>query len=284
MTHAKNNSKQKQYYLNPIIVGVILIILITSYFLWQTFDEKQKIKKLEEKLTEEKKEAGKINIETASAEEVYQWIGNKNIQLVDIRSSSDYQIRHIESSTNLPLNNLTENLAKIDKSKKIVIIDKEDSKEGQILVEHLKKEGLESKYLNGGILNYARQNYPLINAGDPKNITDQMKISLITSKQVKEKMLEGKVFSFIDTRPSVVFSINNINGSKNIPLEIIENSKNILPSRTILLYDADPTRSFQAGAKLYDMGISNIFSCSDSYLILKKVLFTEDKPNAELNE
>jgi rhodanese-related sulfurtransferase len=284
MTHIKNNTPRKQSFINPIVIGVILITLITGYFLWQTFDKKQKIKNLEKKLTEEKKEAGKINVETASAEEVYQWIGNKTIQLVDIRNSSEYKIKHIESSVNLPLSNLTESLAKIDKLKKVVIIDKEESKEGQILTEHLKNEGLDSKYLDGGILNFARQNYPLISTGNPKDITDQMKVSLITSEQIKEEMLQGKIFSFIDTRPNVIFTLNNIDGSKNIPLEMIEQSKDILPSRAILLYDADPTRSFQAGVKLYDMGISNVYSCGDNYTMLKKVLFTEDNPNQKLNE
>lgn len=279
------DDKQKKVF-NPIGIGIILITIIVSYFLWQTFDEEHKIKKLEERLIEEKKEAGKINVEVASAAEVYQWIGNKNIQLVDIRNSSEYKIKHIESSTNLPLDNLTESLAKIDKSKKIVIIDKEDSKEGKILTEHLGNEGLESKYLDGGILSYARQNYPLVTTGNPKDITDQMKVSLITAEQVKEKMLKGKVLAFIDTRPNGIFNLNDIDGSKNIPLETLEDSKDILPSRTILLYDDDPTRSFQAGVKLYEMGISNIYSCSDSYSVLKEILFTNatEKENSNNNQ
>ncbi|HIE15865.1 MAG TPA: rhodanese-like domain-containing protein [Bacteroidales bacterium] len=110
-----------------------------------------------------------------------------------------------------------------------------------------------------------------------------MKVSLITAEQIKEKMLKGKIFAFIDTRPSGIFKLSDIAGSKNIPLETIETSKNILPSRTILLYDADPTRSFQAGVKLYDMGISNIYSCSDNYTTLKKVLLTNNTEKESTN-
>jgi rhodanese-related sulfurtransferase len=281
MTINSKKNSPKQFYFNPIFIGIILITIITSYFLWQTFTEEQKLKDLEKKLMEEKKAAGKIDVELASAEEIYQWIGNKNIQLVDIRPSSEYSIKHIESSINLPLNELTKSLAKIDKNKKIIIIDKEDSKEGKIISEHLKSEGLVSKYLKGGILNYARQNYPLITNGNPKNITDQMKVSLITAEQIKEKMLSGKIFSFIDTRQTSIFKINNIDGSQNIPLEKIEQAKKYLPPRTILLYDDDPMRSFQAGVKLYDMGISNVYVCSDNYTLFKKILFTEKLPGKE---
>jgi rhodanese-related sulfurtransferase len=273
-----NTTPQKNFF-NPVIIGIILITMITGYFLWQTFNEKQKLQRLEKKLTEEKIAAGKIDVETVSAEEVYQWIGNTNIQLIDIRNLADYEIKHIESSISLPLDNIIKDLARIDKTKKIVIIDKENSPKGQILTEHLTREGLDSKYLDGGILNYARQNYPLVTTGNPSNITDQMKVSLITAEQVKGKMLKGKVFAFVDTRHSGAFSADSIAGSKNIPLENLENLKKTLPSRTILLYDSDPTRSFQAGVKLYDIGISNVYNCSDTYTVLKKTLLIEDKPN-----
>ncbi len=262
---------------NPVIIGIVLITLITAYFLWQTFNEKQKLQRLEKKLIEEKRESGKINVEIVSVEEVYQWIGNKNVQLIDIRNSAEYEIKHIESSINLPLDNIIKDLTKIDKTKKIVIIDKENSSKGQILTEHLTKEGLDSKYLDGGILNYARQNYPLVTTGNPSDITDQMKVTLITASEVREKMIKGKVLAFIDTRNSGAFNADSIAGSKNIPLENLENLKKSLPSRTILLYDSDPTRSFQAGVRLYDIGISNVYSCSDNYTILKRILLTEDK-------
>lgn len=275
----ENTNTHKKVYFNPIVIGVVLIALILSYFLWQTFDEKRQLKNLDKKMTEERIAAGEINVETVSAEEVYQWIGNKHIQLIDIRSSSDYKIKHIESSINIPLETLTKSLANIDTTKKNIIIDKENSREGQILTEHLQNQGLIARYLDGGILRYARQNYPLVNTGNPKNITDQMKVSLITADQIRDMLVEGRIFSFVDTRHGGVFNADHINGSKNIPLEMIEGSKNALPSRTILLYDADPTRSFQAGVKLYDMGISNVYSCSDNYTILKKVLFTRDKSN-----
>jgi rhodanese-related sulfurtransferase len=279
MPNNKSIANPKKTFFSPIVIGIILIILIIGYFFWQTFDEKQKMSNLEKRLLEEKKEAGKINVVTASAEEVYQWINNTNIQLIDIRTSSEYEIKHIESSINLPLDTIIESLPKIDTTKKILIIDKENSKKGQILTEHLANEGLISKYLDGGILNYARQNYPLISAGDPTDITDQMKVSLITAEQVKKEMLQGEIFSFIDTRASQMFEIDYIQGSKNIPLENLEKLKKSIPSRTILLYDSDPIRSFQAGVKLYDMGISNVYSCSDNYTILKNILLITDKAN-----
>lgn len=281
----QNKKKQaRQLHFNPIAFGVILIVVITGYFLWQTFNDTNKIKLLEKKLEKEKEEAGKININTVSAEEVYQWIGNKNIELIDIRNPDEYKIKHIESSINLPLNDLIKSLKKIDSSKKIIIIAKENDKKGQILTEHLSNENVETRYLEGGILEYARQNYPLIATGDPTNVTDQIKAPLITAEQVRKEMLQGKVFSFIDVRPTGAFQLNNITGSKNISLKDIENSKNLLPSRTILLYDADPTRSFRAGVKLYDMGISNFYSCSDTFGVLKNILLTENNTKQKLDE
>ena len=273
-----NNNYQKKF-LNPVTLGIILIIAITGYFIWKTLNKKYQSKKLATQLLEQKKDAGKINFNTASVEEVYQWIDNNNVQLVDIRNTSDYKIKHIESSVNLPLETLMKSLKDIDKSKKIVIIDKENSDKGELLTEHLMNEGLDAKYLAGGILSYAQHNYPLITAGNPTDITNQMKVSSITAEEIKKKLLKGKIFSFIDTRRNEIFLIDHIKGSKNIPLEKIEKSKNELPSHTLLLYDADPTRSFQAGVKLYDMGISDVYTCSDNYTLLKKILFTSNNNN-----
>ena len=117
--HIKDNDFLKKKLFHPVIIGFILIALISSYFLWKTINEEHKNKSLEQRLADEKKEAGKVNVDLASAEEVYQWIGNKNVQLIDIRNSTDYSIKHIESSINLPLSDLTKSLAKIDKTKRI---------------------------------------------------------------------------------------------------------------------------------------------------------------------
>ncbi len=268
----KSKSPNAQFF-KPLLLGIVLIILITGYFLTKTWHTKNHLAELEKTLQNKSQQDKNIEVETVTPENVYQWIGKPDVQLVDIRSSKEYQIKHIESSVNIPLDSLRKNINKFDKNKQIVIIDREDTKEGKILVDHFKKEGLNIKYLGGGILKYAQENYPLITNGDPSIKTNLLKVKPITAEEVKKNLLSGKVFSFIDTRPSLSYNLDKIDGSINIPLEKIEISKNSLPAHILLLYDSLPERSFKAGVKLYDMGISNFYVCTDSYEQLKQTLF-----------
>ncbi len=270
---SENNPQNVQYYFKPLLIGFILIVIITGYFLARTWQTKNHLNELERKLKNDDQQNKNIDVETVTPENVYQWIGKQNVELVDIRNNKEYRIKHIESSINIPLDNLAKNINKFDKNKQIIIIDKENTTKGKIVVDHFKKEGLNIKYLEGGILKYAQENYPLITNGDPSVKTNLLKVKPITAEEVKSDLLAGKVFSFIDTRPPSSYNLDKIDGSINIPLEKIETLKDSLPAHILLLYDTSPERSFKAGVKLYDMGISNFYICTDTYEQLKRTLF-----------
>ncbi len=271
----KNSQRYRFTRPNPAIVGLFLIILITGYFLTKTFLVKKKIENLDKRLIEKRESDKNLDIKTVSPEQVFQWINKPNIQLIDIRNENEFNKKHIESSINIPLNKLKDNLDKFKKDKHLVIIDKKDSMEGKILVDHFSKEGLNIEYLKGGILKYAQENYSLINEGNINNPADLVKVKTFSAQKIKEELLRGKIFSFVDTRPEYLYNLDKIKGSFNFPLEKIENIKNKLPTHTLLLYDADPVRSWQAGVKLYDMGISNFYVSTDSYKQLKNILFAK---------
>ena len=276
MNRLKTHSKTS-FYFNPIFIGLFLIITISGYFLFKTFSAENKLQQLEKKLALEKAKNKEIDIETVSPEQVYQWLRKPTIQLIDIRSAKEYSIKHIESSINIPLDQLRENLTKFSPDKKIVIIDRENSAKGKILVDHFKKQNLNILYLEGGILKYAQENYPLITSGDLNNPVNQIKVTTLSAQEIKDKLLKGKIFSFVDTRPEYLYLTDKIDGSFNIPLEKIESRKDTLPVHTILLFDIDTLRSWKAGVKLYDMGITNFYVCSDPYNTLKSILFSKDK-------
>lgn len=55
-------------------------------------------------------------------EEVDSLINDKNVMLVDVRNKEEYELGHIPSSINIPLDELRDNLSKLDKNKEIVLI------------------------------------------------------------------------------------------------------------------------------------------------------------------
>ncbi len=55
-------------------------------------------------------------------EQVKQFIGDDDYQLVDVREPYEYSEGHVKGARNLPLGNLTNTVVTLDKSKKVVII------------------------------------------------------------------------------------------------------------------------------------------------------------------
>ncbi len=285
MSPKKLIPKTKKILIHPIFIGLLAIIFILSYFLYRTISIKKKKEALQTKLTESHQGRNEIKVPLASPREVFRWINHPHVQLIDIRRSKEYQKKHIESSINLPLEEISKNINKLHPDKLIIIIDKQNTEKGKILVKHFAEQGLNIKYLDGGILKYAQENYPLISEPQTDKISDRLKVSFLKPQEIKTKMLQQrKVFSFVDTRPKEAFQKDHIAGSLNFPLEKIEKVKNHLPAHTILLYDSEPWRSFQAGVKLYDMGIFDVYVCSESYQKLKDTLFKQNSDKTDSDE
>jgi rhodanese-related sulfurtransferase len=162
---------------------------------------------------------------------------------------------------------------------RIIIIDREDSPYGRVLTDHLKKEGLSAKYLEGGIVNYSNNDYPLINTGNPTQPTDLMKVTSINTDQLLEMVFDGTRIVLVDTRPAEAFATGNIRGSINIPLEEVEQRKNDFPTKTIVLYDENTMRSFRAAVRLYDLGFFEVYNCLDDYQTLNRRLIEELEKN-----
>jgi len=271
----KNILKNLSLFKNPLWLGLFLILAVVGYFLLKSIHTKHELERLERQLIEKKKNAEQFDIKMVSPLDVFKAINNDSYQLIDLRSSAEFQAKHIESSINIPISTINERVADIKKDKKIIIIDNDNSKKGKILVDHFQKQGLDIYYLEGGILKFAQENYPLITDGNIHNTADKIKANFISAKKVKEEMMKGKIFSFVDTRPVALYQKDHIKGSFSMPLETLEKNKGGMPTHTILLYDSDTTRSFKAGVKLFDMGISNFRTCSDDFQTLKKILLGE---------
>lgn len=269
---------------NLFVFVLISIFLILLFFGGKAYWKQKKNIDLAEKIQAEKEKETEIPVEYASPEEVFKSIKNNKVQLLDIRENQEFELKHIETSDNLPISKLKNKESELDlikKDKLIIIIDSQEQLEGKILADHLKNQGLRVKYLKGGIINYIRENYPLVNYGNPTQTEDLLKVKSYAAQEVKDNLLKGNLFAFVDTRPPTDFKKDNISGSINIPLEEIEKRKSSLPTGKIMLYDEDPLRSFRAASKLFDMGILSVYNCTDNYTTLKETLFKETPPAPE---
>lgn len=256
----------------PLAIAVILIIAISVFFYLKNLDRQKQILKKEQVANEQEKRDENLQVPTISSEETAKAIRNEKFQLVDMREKDEFVLKHIESSINIPLSELESKIQLLSKEKTIIFIDREESRNGKILVEHLDKEGLDIKYLEGGIIRYAHEGFNLVSVGNPLIQEDLLKVSSFSAKELIDKLMNGESLKFIDTRTEVDFAIEHLNGSINIPLEDIEKKKDSLPIRTFVVFDKDPIRSFQAAVRLYEMDVIGVYNCTDDYATFKNII------------
>lgn len=264
--------KRPSLNLRPLFISILLIVLIFG----SAFMKKTKVKEAKEAekqaFLEQEQQILQVETETISPAETERAIRNKKFQIIDIRNENEFQAKHIESSVNIPITNLEEKINSISTKKIIIIIDREDSPAGKILNEHLRNEGLNARYLKGGILSYAKEGRPFVNLGSPMLNNDLLKVTSYSIKELLQQVEEGARFKIVDTRSKLEFSNGHIADSINIPLEDLENQKDKLPIRLFIIVDKDPIRSFQAAVRIYDMDIINAMNCTGTYQGLKNAL------------
>lgn len=274
--------KKQTFSIWPALIAILLIITISGIFYLKKIsrDKEGLEKKLEEKLQQEKDE--NLQVPLISPAEVSKNTRSENFQLIDIREADEFVLKHIEASINIPLSALEEKMHLLSKTKTVIIIDRENSSKGKVFTEHLINEGLTANYLDGGILNYAKNGYNLVTLGNPLIQSDLLKVTSYTAKEVVDQLINGARMKIVDTRSNVEFAFDHIEGSINVPLEDLEKNKNKLPIRTFLVLDKDPIRSFQAAVRLYDMNIIGVYNCKDSYRDMKEAIENAGK-NEKLN-
>ncbi len=261
-----------------IILALFLITILSLFFILKNryISEEHKLKKA---LTDQSIKEDDLKVEYAGAEEIFQAINNTKIKLIDIREKTEFDSKHIESSINIPLSQVSQRLNSFNDSKKIIIIDRKESLLGKILVDYLTKKNISVKYLKNGILGYVNAGYSLVDYGSPASTENLLKVKSLSKEELKNKLFSGNIITFIDVRPSVDFLKEHLPGSINIPLEKIETEKASLPVTQLILYDDDPIRSFRATVKLYDMGFWNSYNSLLNYDALKELLMELNKKN-----
>jgi sulfur-carrier protein adenylyltransferase/sulfurtransferase len=97
------------------------------------------------------------SIKEITPKELKQWIGEEDIQVIDVREPYEYEMMNIGAQL-IPLNSLEENVHQIDKVKKVVVHCKSGTRSAQAIRELQQKFGFDNLYnLKGGIIAYLEQ-------------------------------------------------------------------------------------------------------------------------------
>jgi len=203
----------------------------------------------------------------------------EEITIIDIRDPESFKYEHILDSQNVPLADLEILLPSLEKDTAYLLVDDLGltSEETQFLQIFSEIGFTRVAYLEGGLFDWKNQSGPTVTLGDPRSFTDQAKVTLITSDELKNALINEPRSYILDLRERKEFDKAHIKNAVNINFEDMEEKRDEIPfGKKIILYDNNGILAFQGAVKLFDMGIFNVYALSDGLLSWKEKGFTTE--------
>lgn len=262
------SKEQSRSNYNAMVIGFFLIIFVAATFFLRSFFFSGKDKNQPESDSETQNQA-LLEYKSITTEDLLKKINSKEkITIIDIRDSESFKYEHILDSKNISASDLELILLSFDKNETYFIVDDLGltPKETQ-LMQIFAENGFERvAYLEGGLFDWKNQLGPTVSFGDPTSFTDQSKVTYIKSDELKNELLDEATIYILDLRIKSEFDKAHIKNAVNINLEDIESRRHEIPfGKKIILYDNDGMLAFQGAAKLFDMGIFNVYALSDGF-------------------
>ncbi len=247
-----------------LIVGFGLIILIAVFTIFKPFSNTAN----NQQNNSSQLQSDSSSAKQISSEDLFKKIQAKEpVNIIDVRSSDEFQKEHILDSQNIPADNFLANLEGLDKNKNYVIVDDGNENISAILATNLaQKEFKNVYYLTGGFLSWKNKLSPTISAGDPNSFTDQSKVNYLASDQLKEMTQTENNLYIIDVRKSDAYAQGHLKSAVNIFLDDLEKRRREIPlGKKIIIYDTDGLWAFQGAVRLFDMNVLNVYALSDGF-------------------
>jgi len=260
----KNN---KQTLIAGIITLVLLFLIISIFFFKKnkTNFEAPTLDKINQEVEEKD-----FDLTLIKPKQVFEAIRKDEFLIIDTREKGEFEETHIESSKNIPIDKLS--TTSLPKDKTLIIIEREETLNGQEIASKLKESGYQLNYLEGGLFNYLTSGFTLVSSGDSTSIEDAAKSTSLDLETLGKRLLDGERFIYLDIRKKTDFEKNYFEKSINIPLEELEKRKSEIPSGKILIIDENPIRSFKASVRLTDMNILTNYYLTNPYSELKSAV------------
>lgn len=254
----KQNHNLNNY--KAVGIGFLMIAAVALLtFLRPSFYE-------ENKNASEDRSENPDNYKSVSAKDLLSKMNDEETVIIDLRDADSFKAEHIAGSANLNGGVLASAISRMDKNKEYFLVDNVGITPSEIqAMDVFSQNGFKNvAYLEAGISGWKNNFNPLISAGDPYSFSDQAKVIYIKSEELKKLMQRGDKLYIIDVRKPDSFSNGHIKDAVNIFLDDLESRKNDIPlGRKIILYDNDGLWAFQGAVRLFDMGITNVFTLSD---------------------
>lgn len=257
-----------------IAVGFVLILVVSGLFFVKSFffsKDSSGNSKPQENISSgiDLSKIGKVNPDDLRNK----LINDRSMIVIDIRNADEYQAEHIIDSKNIPLDSLPSFMSSMDSSKSYIIVDASGDigalKTVAALASKINAKNI--SYLDGGFSLWKSNMNPTISDGNPSSFSDQAKVSYVKVDELKAAMDKGANMIIIDVRTSQEYKTEHLKGAINIFVDDLEAKRRQLPlGKRIVVYDNDSLIAFKAAARLYDLGVFNVFSLAEGLNVWKQ--------------
>jgi rhodanese-related sulfurtransferase len=264
--------KTKQKISPDLMAGILtlisIILVVVIFFIGKN---KNSEPKSELEITDQEVAEANFDVTFIEPQKVFNSIRKEDFLILDTRSNLQFQESHIESSTNIPFEEL-ENDQNLPQDKNIIFVEANETIAGKELASKLKNLGYQLNYLQGGLEGYLNAGFNLVSSGNIVSLQDRAKTNPIDLKSLGEKLQNGERFVYLDVRKTESYTQDHFEKSVNIPLENLEKNKKEIPTGKILIIDEDPIRSFKASVRLTDMNILSNYYLTNPYSELRNAI------------
>ena len=240
-----------------VAIALVLIALVAIITVVRSTEKQKSVKQNFASDQASRKNAFK-NISTQDLQQSVSQ--RKPLAIIDVRSSESYAIEHILDSISLPSDQSLP-FPVIEKEKQIIIVG--ESARDQI-AEAAYRSFADKGYsdvsiLTGGFAAWKASGNQTITYGDATSITDQVKVSYISTDDLK-KALDAKNQFILDVRDESAFAQGHLKNAVNIPFDKLEERRREISStKKVIVCGQNETQEFQAAVKIYDMKLVSPF-------------------------
>ena len=245
-----DNAREKK----ALLVGGLLLLLVGGYFIGKNFFFKNRdapapaVPAIADK---------QENVPLITPDVLLKKIQNGDrVALLDIRDEASFQIGHLPHALSVPVSALG-NFSPTRDETVVIIFSEGDPAAFEAAKNIMGQKSFAYFFLAGGFEGWQTMNAPLVSAGDPNSFVDQSKVTYIPLETYKKLAEENSPSVFLlDVQTEEAFQKKHLKGSTNIPLSQLEKRASEIPAgRQVIVYGADDLASFQAGVRLFDLGI-----------------------------
>lgn len=252
-----------------LFIGGTLILLVGVFFIVKTFFFQPTLDETLDVSGNTGASDDLTSAPTMTTETLLQHMRNGlPLALLDIRTENAFLTEHIAGAVPLSLSLLEQYAPKASEAV-VIVYSANDPVTLAAAQEIMAKKSFPYFFLAGGIEAWAAQGGPLISFGDPNSFVDQSKVTYISVAEY-QKMLAATSPPpvLLDVQTIERFQEKHLKGAVNLPLAELEKRTSEIPAgRQVVVYGETELVSFQAGVRLFDLGIFSVYVLAGNNLL-----------------